>query len=212
MLLATHLAETKAEIEFLENGTGEFVEFLKAVNVLPPGWLPPGLSPIRYLDKIGVLGPSSLLIHCNYLDEESIVRIKETQASVVYCPQSHAFFGHEEHPIRQLLNVGINVAIGTDSLASNSSLSMMDEMRFLFRKRKDLDSRDIIRASTINGARALNLGKVVGRLEPGYWADMAVLRLPSHIKPQTLLDEILEGAGECAATIVAGQISWQKQE
>jgi hypothetical protein len=41
---------------------------------------------------------------------------------------------------------------------------------------------------------------------------MAVLRLPSHIKPQTLLDEILEGAGECAATIVAGQISWQKQE
>jgi cytosine/adenosine deaminase-related metal-dependent hydrolase len=212
MVLTTHLAETKAELEFLADGTGEFREFLGAINALPPGWKPPALPPVLYLDKMGVLGPSTLLVHCNYLDETSIRKLKETQTSVVCCPQSHAFFNHDEHPIRQLLGVGVNVALGTDSLASNNSLSMIDEMRFLFNKRKDLGSGDIFRAATVNGAKALNLDKVAGRLEPGYWADFAVLGLPGQINPQNLLEQILEGAGECIATIVEGKISWQMQQ
>jgi cytosine/adenosine deaminase-related metal-dependent hydrolase len=82
-------------------------------------------------------------------------------------------------------------------------------MRFIFGKRKDLGSRDIFRAATINGARALNLDRVTGRLERGYWADFAVLSLPCPLGPQNLLEQILEGAGECIATIVEGKISWQ---
>jgi aminodeoxyfutalosine deaminase len=210
LLLATHVAETKAERQFLENGTGEFKDFLTDRGVLPKEWQPPHLSPISYLNSLGVLGQSSLLIHCNYLEQESIGRILNSRSSVVYCPRSHDFWGHDRHPIRQLLDSGINVALGTDSLASTHSLSMLDEMRHLFKTRKDLKSEEILRAATLNGAAALNFGGVLGRLRRGYWADLAVFELPGNLGSRQLLSQMLEGAGECIATIVQGKIAWRK--
>jgi cytosine/adenosine deaminase-related metal-dependent hydrolase len=212
MSLATHVAETRAELEFVQDGTGEFKEFLKARNVLPADWKPPRLSPVCYLDSLGVLGPSCLLVHCNYLDQESIRRIRNTRSSVVYCPRSHDFFSHEKHPVRQLLDNGINVALGTDSLASNTTLSMIDEMRFLYRNRKDLKSEEVFRAATSNGAVALGFGSSLGRLRRGYLADMTLLGLPPNLKQQHLLDQILEGNGKCIATIVQGQLAWKRGE
>ena len=211
LLLSTHIAETKPEIEFLRAGTGEFAEFLNRLGVLPEGWKPPQLSPIAYLDSLGVLGPSSLLVHCNYLDPESIGRILNARSSIVYCPRSHGFFGHETHPLRQLLDSGINVALGTDSLASNSSLNMLEEMRYLFRTRRDIKSEEIFRAATLNGASALGFGGVLGRLRRGYWADLTVLEVPAGVGPRQLLPSILEGAGECIATIVQGKLAWSKR-
>jgi cytosine/adenosine deaminase-related metal-dependent hydrolase len=210
LLLTTHIAETSSEIQFLQSGTGEFREFLLRLGVLPEEWQPPQLSPIAYLDSLGVLGPSSVLIHCNYLDQESMNRVLATRSSVVYCPRSHDFFGHDPHPVRQLLDLGINVALGTDSLASNSSLSMLDEMRHLFRTRKDLKPEEIFRAATLNGAAALTFSDVLGRLRQGYWADLAVIRLPENIGPRQLPAQVLEGIGECIATIVQGNIAWRK--
>jgi cytosine/adenosine deaminase-related metal-dependent hydrolase len=209
MPLATHLAETKGEVRFLKEGAGELRDFLAARNVLPSGWHPPELTPVQFLDSLGVLSRLCLLIHCNYLDRESVIAIKKAGSSVVYCPRSHAFFNHDRHPIRQLLDSGINVAIGTDSLASNSSLNMLDEMRFLFKKRKDLAPDEIFQLATANGAAALNFGGVLGRLKRGYFADIAVLKLPENMKPRRLMGQILEGAGECIATIVRGEIAWQ---
>ena len=206
--LATHLAETKQELEFLASGTGEFRSFLCGLGALPPGWMPPGLAPVAYLDKLGVLDLPAILIHCNYLDEDSMVRILSRSCSVVYCPRSHAYFGHEPHPVRRLLDMGINVALGTDSLASNESLSVLDEMRYLFRNRKDLKCDEIIRMATINGAVALGFGNVLGRLRRGYWADMTVLRMPEGLADRNIEAQLLEGAGECLATIVQGRIAW----
>ena len=210
MPLATHLAETRAELELLSSGTGEFIEFLRASGVLPQRWNPPKSAPAHYLEGLGVLGPSCILIHCNYLDQPSIDRINQSRSHVVYCPRSHAFFGHALHPIRNLLDEGVNVALGTDSLASNSSLSIMDEMRFLFEKRKDIGAEEIFTAATLGGAKALGLDGRLGRLQKDYWADMTVFRLPANIKTGRLLEQILEGAGECAATVVRGEIAWEK--
>jgi cytosine/adenosine deaminase-related metal-dependent hydrolase len=212
LLLATHIAETVPEIQFLESGTGEFREFLTRLGVLPDRWKPPQLSPLAYMDSLGVLGPLSILIHCNYLDQNSMKRILATGGSVVYCPRSHDFFGHEPHPVRQFLDLGINVALGTDSLASNSSLSLLDEMRHLFRTRKDLKPEEIIRTATVNGAAALNFRAVLGCLRPGYWADLAVLSLPENTRPRRLAAQILEGAGDCFATIVQGKVAWRKPD
>jgi aminodeoxyfutalosine deaminase len=212
MILATHLAETPAEIKLLQDGTGEFRDFLSAMGVFPPEWEPPRLTPVSYLSNLGLLGPYCLLIHCNYLDCASIDTIGKAGSSVVYCPRSHDYFRHEKHPIRDLLDHGINVALGTDSLASNSSLSMIDEMRFLYQKRKDLKSGEIFSAATLNGAAALNFGGLLGRLKRGYWADMSVLELSHNPKPQQLLDQLLEGCGDCIATLVRGQVAWHKSE
>jgi len=211
LLLTSHVAETKSEIEFLQTGTGEFKRFLTGLGALPEGWTPPRLNPIAYLDSLGVLGQATLLVHCNYLDQESINRILNTRSSVVYCPRSHDFFGHDEHPARQLLDSGINLALGTDSLASNYSLSMLDEMRYLFKTRKDIRSEEILRGATLNGASALGFGGVLGRLSRGYWADLTVLEIPANLGSRQLLANILEGAGECIATIVQGKIAWSKE-
>ncbi len=210
-LLATHVAETRAELQFLQRGDGEFRELLSATGSLPAGWKPPRLAPIPYLDSLGVLGRNCLLIHCNYLDRESIARISKSRSSVVYCPRSHDFFGHEKHPIRQLLDSGINVALGTDSLASNTSLSMIDEMRFLYKNRKDIAAPEILRTATLNGAAALNYGSRLGRLGRGCRADMTVLAIPPHLSARQLINQILEGAGECMATIVQGEIAWRRR-
>ena len=212
MLLATHAAETRSEIQFLQNGTGEFRDFLARIGALPGDWKPPRLHPVSYLDSLGVLGEFCLLIHCNYLDRDTLGRILNSRSSVVYCPRSHDFFGHEDHPVRELLDSGINVALGTDSLASNSSLSMLDEMRFLFSRRKDLKPEEIFRAATMNGAAALGLGNVLGCLRTGYLADMAVLELPPTLDSGQLLIRLLEGAGDCIATIVAGRVAWSKYD
>ena len=212
MPLATHVAVTEAELRFLQSGTGEFMDFLSMRGVLPPDWSPPQLSPIRFLDSQGVLGSDCVLIHCNYLDQDSISRILNTRSSVVYCPRSHDFFGHGKHPVRQLLDCGINVALGTDSLGSNTSLSMLDEMRHLFGTRKDLKAEEILRAATLNGAAALGFGGVLGRLRRGYWADLAVFAVPDNLGSRQLPGQLLEGAGECLATIVQGKIAWRKNQ
>jgi aminodeoxyfutalosine deaminase len=212
MLLTTHVAETQAELQFLQTGTGEFRSFLDGIGALPNNWKPPELPPVLYLNKLGVLGPSCLLVHCNYLDKYSIARILKTHSSVVYCPRSHDFFGHENHPIRQLLDSGINVALGTDSLASNYSLSMIDEMRFLFGKRKDIKPMEIFRAATVNGAAALHYGGVLGRLRRSYWADMVVLDFPQNLESQHWASQIMEGAGKCIATIIRGKIVYKEEQ
>jgi aminodeoxyfutalosine deaminase len=208
--LATHVAETEAELQFLRDGTGEFREFLDSLKLIPSDWKSPGVHPIEYLDSLGVLGDSCILIHCNYLDEQSIARISRSKSSVVFCPRSHHFFGHEGHPVRSLLDSGINVALGTDSLASNDSLSILDEMRFLFKTRADIKAEEIFKAATLNGAAALGFGGVLGCLNHGFWADMAILEIPDAFKTRHALSQILEGAGTCIATIVQGQIKWRK--
>ncbi len=207
---AIHVAETNQEVELLMRGTGEFKDFLAKLGVMPDAWLPPGLAPVPYLEGLGILERPALLIHGNYLDEESMSRVLNRNCSIVFCPRSHAFFGHMPHPVRRLLDMGINVALGTDSLASNDSLSILDEMRFLFRNRKDLKCDEIIRMATINGAVALDFGGVLGRLRRGFWADMTVIRLPEDICDRNVEAQILEGAGECLATIVQGQVVWTK--
>ena len=83
---------------------------------------------------------------------------------------------------------------------------MIDEMRFLYRNRKDITPEEIFRAATASGAAALNYGGVLGRLRRGYWADMTVLELPQNLAPRDLLHQVLEGAGACIATVIKGKI------
>jgi aminodeoxyfutalosine deaminase len=208
--LATHLAETREELEFLRSGTGPIKSFLESVNAWPKDWTPPGVDPVSYLEQSGVLETPVLLIHCNYLDGDSMRKILRSRSSVVYCPRSHNFFGHKDHPVRELLDLGVNVALGTDSLASNDSLSVLDEMRFLFGSRKDLKAVEIFRMATLNGAAALGFGSALGRLRRGYWADMTILRLADDPGPKNLVSQILEGAGECEATVIGGNIAWRR--
>ncbi|HHT9140251.1 MAG TPA: amidohydrolase family protein [Candidatus Tripitaka californicus] len=207
LLLCTHICETLEEVEFLREGTGSFAIMLKALNMLE-GWRPPGMYPLEYLKSTGALKGPWLLVHCNYLSGKEVKIIEETTSSVVYCPRSHRYFGHSEHPFQDLLKRGINVALGTDSLASNQSLSILDEARFLHENYPGLDPVEIFSMATEGGAKALRLEEKIGRLIPGMEADLAVIELPSG--EGTVYERMLAPEARVILTMVAGRVCYDR--
>ena len=205
--LCTHLAETKDEIEFLASGTGAFADLLNAHRISMSGWTPPKCSPVQYLTQIGILAFRPLLAHCNYLTDADIESVAESGASVAFCPRAHHYFHHTSHPVCRLIRAGVNVAIGTDSLASNWTLSMLDEIKFLAKTQTNLSPETIIDLATINGARALQLNRV-GRLKKGWYADVIGIAIPDNGQP--VVQQILDDSARNILTIVAGRICFDQ--
>ncbi len=175
--LAVHLAETRAELELLRAGTGEFVELLRGFDVWDPIAIPRGTRPLDYLRPLADV-PHALVIHGNYLDGDEIAFLAEHRnISVVYCPRTHAYFGHQSHPWQRMLDAGVSVALGTDSRGSNPDLSLWRELQFLRCTFPDVDPALLLELGTIRGARALGLDGEIGTLTPGKSADLAVIAL-----------------------------------
>jgi cytosine/adenosine deaminase-related metal-dependent hydrolase len=166
--IATHLAETMAELELLRSRRGPFVDFLKELN----GWDPGGLI-ADPLDVIRML-PRGIFVHGNYLDPRTPFLPAQT---LVICPRTHAAFGHPQHPFPGFLKHGVRVALGTDSLASNPDLDILAEARFLRRHCREVEPAMLLRMLTLGGAEALGFDSVTGSLTPGKSADLVVLAL-----------------------------------
>jgi cytosine/adenosine deaminase-related metal-dependent hydrolase len=172
--LAIHLTESVAELDLLRERTGPFVPYLEALGV----WDPTGL--VRDTDEVirrGAEARRVLFIHGNYLQPSLPI---PPHASVVYCPRTHAAFGHPAHPFRALLNAGVRVALGTDSLASNPDLSVLAEVRYLHHHYPDVPGERLLRLTTLSGAEALGWEAETGSLVPGKSADLAVVALPDE--------------------------------
>ena len=204
--VCTHIAETKEELEFLSSGTGAFVGYLEAFGISTVGWPPPQATPMQYMKTLGVLRTNSLLAHCNHLTDADVGLLAESGASVVFCPRSHHYFYHTDHPVRQLIERGINVAIGTDSLASNWSLSLLDELKFLTRTQPCIRPERLFDMVTYNGAKALGLEKV-GRLEKGWQADVIAVKIPND--GRSAIEQILDSSSESLLTVVSGKVCYR---
>ena len=174
---ATHLVETEAEYELLRLRSGPFVAFLKELNV----WNPQGIGGHAedYIWYRGWHPRNLLLVHCNYLPTGLSVSIPH-QATIIYCPRTHAAFGHPPHPFREFLARGVRVALGTDSLASNPDLDLLAEARFVHARYPDVPGDVILRMATLSGAEALGWADETGSLTPGKSADLVVLPLPNE--------------------------------
>jgi len=173
--LSIHVAETRAEAEFIHTGGGQFRELLEERAAWDPTWTPPAVSPVRYLHDLGLLGARGLAVHCNYLSDADIGLLRRGGLTPVWCPGSHLFFGHRDHPATRLLDAGAPVALGTDSLASNAGLNMLREVRLAAAALPEVDRRLWLRGATLTAAEALGLGTVAGALEAGKAADLQVL-------------------------------------
>jgi cytosine/adenosine deaminase-related metal-dependent hydrolase len=173
--LSVHLSETRAELEFLRTGEGQLRELLEERGAWDEGWSPPGVSPVRYLAELGLLERPGLAVHCNYLSEEDVALLAGGRLTPVWCPGSHLFFGHRDHPAGRLLEAGAEVALGTDSAASNAGLSMLREVRLAAAGRPEVAPDYWLRAATLTAAEGLGLGDVTGSLEVGKAADLQVL-------------------------------------
>lgn len=176
---AIHCSEWRAEVEMMQNGRGELFDFLNGLNLLDDDWSPPRCTPVEYLRRMRALDSDTLLIHCNYLEGDDIATIRTHGASVVVCPGTHRWFGHEGHLLRSLLDAGVNVCLGTDSLASNVSLAMPREMAMVraMGPGLDLPFSDLLRMATVNGALALGLGHGWGTLQPGSPGGVVALKI-----------------------------------
>ncbi len=159
-----HVHETAFEVQQSEEATGQ--------------------RPLQRLQDLGLLGPGFMAVHMTQVTEEEITLMARVNASVVHCPESNLKLASGFCPVQALLDAGVNVALGTDSAASNNDLDMFSELRTAALLAKGvsgnaaaLPAAQALRMATLNGARALGLGEITGSLEPGKFADITAVRL-----------------------------------
>ena len=213
--IATHLAESDDETEFLLTGKGAWESF--AEMLVPP----PGTTGIRALAEAGLLDSNVLAAHCVKADEEEIALLAEHDVAVAHCPRSNGILGCGVAPLTALRDAGIRVCIATDSPASTPSFDMFDEMRtaiYAARAREQrpdaLTTRDALELATLGGARALGLDGSLGSLVPGKKADLTILSLAaSSFIPweDPVTGAVLGGSPQgVIATLVSGKPRYEK--
>jgi cytosine/adenosine deaminase-related metal-dependent hydrolase len=198
--LATHLAETPDEAEFLASHTGEFRHLWDVLGGWQEGVSRAEGGPIRAMRAIGLVEFPAVLAHVNYADDDELSILARGRASVAYCPRTHAYFGHPPHRFAEMLARGINVALGTDSAASSPDLNLLDDLRLVHRLRPDVPPETIFEMATLRGARALGMADRVGSIEAGKAADLCVYRVSSR-EP---LREVLETTAAPAQVWIRG--------
>ncbi len=164
--VAMHLAETKPELELLKEQSGTIYDFLNEVGVWNEAAFEEAPSVMTYLEKLA-RAEKSLVVHGNYLtdQEQEFVAQQGDSMSIIFCPRTHDYFEHDPYPLETLLNLGINVALGTDSRASNPDLSVWSEAEYVTKKFGQIRPTQILKMVTYNGALALGLDHQYGSIE-----------------------------------------------
>lgn len=207
-LVTTHLAESDLEFDMFRHARGEMFDWLRRSqrDMSDCG----GLSPVQHAERHGLLGRNLLAVHLNYLAAGDAALLARRRVSVVHCPRSHDYFGHEPFPRRQLARAGVNLCLGTDSLATVRKrprqpveLSLFEEMRALARRAPDLAPETILRMATLNAAAALGLAGELGKLKPGASADL--IAIPWAGPSQSAGEAVVRHSGPVSASLIDGQ-------
>jgi len=177
--VAFHLAESREELQLLESVAGPLRRLLDDLGAWEEGSIRPAARPLDYLRTLASAW-QVLVVHGNYLDDEEIALLSEhaERMAVVFCPRTHAFFGHDRYPLERMLAAGVHMAVGTDSRASAPDLSILAEMRDVARRFPAVALSTVLQMGTLDGARALARDREIGTLEPGKTANLAVVALP----------------------------------
>jgi len=190
VLLTTHLAESREEMEMFRDASGPLYEFMKGIG--RPMDDCGNKTPLeRFLDLIGRGGSPNrpqaievnrpylpwIIAHLNELTDGDFELLENAkgQFHVVHCPRSHDYFKHSQFPFKRLDSLGFNVCLGTDSLASNENLSLFAEMRVFQRSEPGISPDEILKMVTVNPAMALHREKMIGRIRPGFCADLIAI-------------------------------------
>ena len=195
-----HAAESRAEAELLRSGTGSIADMFARREI---EWLPPQSSAVAYLDELGIVGADTLLVHGVQVSAGDRQIVRERGAAWAHCPKSNAKLGNGVAPLGILAdfrrgqtqlseangqssieNPKSKIGLGSDSVASNNTMDLFEEMRFAVLMHRGarhrieaMSARDAVEMATIGGARALGLEQHIGTLEPGKRADICAVRL-----------------------------------
>ncbi len=171
VLVTTHVAETRAEVESVRRMHGR--------------------SPPRHLDRLGVLDGPTVLAHCIHLSRDEVELLAERRSAVAHCPMSNLKLGSGVAPIPALRAAGVRTSLGTDGPVSSNDLDLWPALRLgavlhkgVAEDPRLMPSPEVFAQATIEGARALGLGDRIGSIEPGKEADLVIVDLDRpHLVP-----------------------------
>jgi cytosine/adenosine deaminase-related metal-dependent hydrolase len=205
--LCVHVAESAEEFEMFMRARGQMYNWLQR-NERDLSDCGLG-SPVRHLARHHLLGENLLAIHVNCLARGDAALLSRRGVHVVHCPRSHDYFRHPPFLRKRLANAGVNICLGTDSLATvrktrkqNPELSMFNEMRELAANDPKLPPAEILRMATVNGARALGRAGQIGELSENALADL--IAIPASAKPSEACEAVLAHDGPVSASMIDG--------
>ena len=178
---SVHLGESTDEVEFLRRGTGVFRHLLEELGVWNPEWKPPGTSPVVYLSDVEFLDRSVIVVHGVQFDGDELSRLAALGSTVVSCPRSNRHVGVGDPPLEAFYAMDVDVAFGTDSLASVADLNLFLELKEARRLAPRVPARRILESATFAGARALGFGRDFGSVEAGKCAALLAIEVPEGV-------------------------------
>jgi len=178
---SVHLAESADESTFIRTGEGEWRAFLEQVGSWDPQWVPPGGTPVEYLDDAGFLGGGTLAVHGVQMTVDDLARLKRRGVTLVTCPRSNRYTGAGTPPIAAFFDAGVPLAVGTDSLASTPDLNIFSELAEMRRLAPGVPPSRLIESATLGGARALGFDAEFGTLEAGKRAAVLAVTVPAGV-------------------------------
>jgi cytosine/adenosine deaminase-related metal-dependent hydrolase len=204
MLLTTHVAESQEEMEMFQAGRGPLFALLQSLGRSMDD-CGAGKTPLAVMLEREIIDEGWNFVHLNELTEEDFALLGAgPRFHVVHCPRSRRYFRHRPFALERLAEMGFNVCLGTDSLASNSSLSLFAEMRVVQEEHPDLSSERILRMATVNGARALRQEGALGKIRAGFLADL--IALPIADAGGDVFAEIISWADRVPWMMLAGRV------
>ena len=199
---AIHVAESRAELDLLRDGSGPLAG---VTSRTVPGFAPPGTTTVQYLADLGVLEHATA-VHACYATDADIALLAAKARGVVTCPRSNLYLDNPPPSVTRLLASGLATGVGTDSSASNLDLDLMEEVRAVRHAEPDLSAEQLLALATIGGARAIGVPDRFGALMPGMQADLTVFAVDGGNEP---LAALLDRAGRRTAHAVMSGGEWR---
>jgi aminodeoxyfutalosine deaminase len=202
ILLTTHLAESREEMSMFRDGNGELYDFLKSIGreMIDCG----GATPIQQFLAEASL-PDWILVHLNEISEYDfkVLRQFARKSQIVHCPRSHKYLGHSSFQFGKLRDLGLNICLGTDSLASNDDLSLFAEMRAFQKEFPDVWQEEVLKMATLNPARALRQEEALGKIRQGFVADLIAVPFGGST---SIFEAILGFDGPVGWSMIGGKV------
>jgi cytosine/adenosine deaminase-related metal-dependent hydrolase len=174
-----HLAESAEEIEFILNGGGPWRALLEEIGSWDPAWVPPGGTPVEFLDDSGFLDSRVLAVHGVQMTTADLDRLVARGTTLVTCPRSNGHTGAGAPPIEDFYNYGVKVAVGTDSLASSPDLNVFAELATMRALAPTVSAAALLDSATRQGAQALGFDHDYGTIEPGKSGRLLAVTIPA---------------------------------
>jgi cytosine/adenosine deaminase-related metal-dependent hydrolase len=177
---SVHLSESRDEVEFIRSGEGPWRALLEELGSWDSTFLPPGSSPVEYLDTLGFLEPRVVVVHGVHMTAADLARLAARGVTLVTCPRSNRHTGAGVPPVARFYESGVRVAVGTDSLASCSDLNVFEELAAMRAVAPAVPAAALLESATVVGARALGFDDY-GTIAPGQRGRLLAVDVPDPI-------------------------------